>query len=335
MDILNRKADVDRLKCIVCQDFLRMIVVPNWQPLIMQHCANEINKKTYADKYREAYSKMRDKGSAYSVEDMDVTFICTIVNYAQQIIKYRISPNTRSYLKLIQEDRNETQGHTSFNEEQEELYLNCLLSLCKLGSFVKTVDKYDTDIDSNIRLSFRKKSLAAIDELKDTIDKERIDSIYKHKKVDADVQQILDDYAEIDRRGMLNKPYHKGRVFDKKFRLYMDGFKTDEGYELFGEFVVKASEAGITDADSHAAHYLLSTEDRYCEGLHLLLKLYRQGERIDYSSALEVERTINYHLKKEKALTNDMNEIIKLIKEAGYIVEKNPENGLLKVSSPK
>jgi len=36
----------------------------------------------------------------------------------------------------------------------------------------------------------------------------------------------------------------------------------------------------------------------------------------------------------EKALTNDMNEIIKLNKEAGYIVDKNPENGLLKVSSP-
>ena len=52
----------------------------------------------------------------------------------------------------------------------------------------------------------------------------------------------------------------------------MDGFKTDEGYELFGEFVVKASEAGITDADSHAAYYLLSTENRYGEGLHLLLK---------------------------------------------------------------
>ena len=31
MDIRNRMTDLSKLRCNVCQDFLRMIAQPNWQ----------------------------------------------------------------------------------------------------------------------------------------------------------------------------------------------------------------------------------------------------------------------------------------------------------------
>ena len=31
MNIRNRKADIEKLRCNICQDFLKMVIKPNWQ----------------------------------------------------------------------------------------------------------------------------------------------------------------------------------------------------------------------------------------------------------------------------------------------------------------
>ena len=326
MEILNRKADVDNLRCKVCQDFLKLVIESSWQEPLIKLCEKIIEcEEPYKDSYSGAYDKMRERGAEYSIDDMDISFIYTIVKFCsgkdKGIIQNPVSDPTINAFRFVKEDRNETQGHTSFNEDQEELYLNCLLSLCKLKSFVKTVDRYDLWINKDLRLKFRKKNTDEIDKLRELIDEERIENIYKYKAIDNDIQEVKHEFKTISERGLSNASYHKFEIFDKKLRYYFDKTKTEDGYKLYGEFVVKASDEGISEADSYAAHYLLNDEDRYEEGLHRCLKLYNEGEKIDNLWSYELVSVIKKHIKNNKPITDDMKQIIELLQEYGLDIE--------------
>ncbi len=80
MEIRNRTADVVKLRSNVCQDFLRMILKDNWQEPLWNIVQREVETGNYRDKYIKAYNRMLDKGiDAYSVDDMDVSFIFQVV----------------------------------------------------------------------------------------------------------------------------------------------------------------------------------------------------------------------------------------------------------------
>ena len=157
MDVRNRMADVVKLRCNACQDFLRMILKTGWQQLLYNKAQNAVvNDTRYKDKYIATYEKMRDIGvSNYSVDDMDVTLITELV-----IAKFNgmdaVQKSTKDALIQLRDDRNLT-NHSNENEDPDELYLRGLLALCNLRFFIRTVDKAEVTIADNSRLSYRQK----------------------------------------------------------------------------------------------------------------------------------------------------------------------------------
>lgn len=83
MDVRNRMADVVKLRCNACQDFLRMILKEGWQQKLYDKAHYEVSNNTrYKDKYIATYEHMRDSENAianFSVDDMDVTLITELV----------------------------------------------------------------------------------------------------------------------------------------------------------------------------------------------------------------------------------------------------------------
>ena len=75
MDARNRMADVVKLRCNACQDFLKLIISDNWQQFVYNKAQREIQDNgRYKEKYLSAYEKMREIGiDNYSVDDMDLT----------------------------------------------------------------------------------------------------------------------------------------------------------------------------------------------------------------------------------------------------------------------
>ncbi len=146
MVVRNRMADVVKLRCNACQDFLRMILKGGWQQSLYNKAQYEVSNETkFKDKYIATYEKMRDTGiDSYSVDDMDVTLISELV-IGKFVGIEEVQPNTRKALVQLRDDRNLT-NHSNENEEPDELYLRGLLALCNLRFFIRAVDKNETTI---------------------------------------------------------------------------------------------------------------------------------------------------------------------------------------------
>ena len=153
MNIENRLEDVARLRTHLLQDFLKMLVTDNWQSELYKVASEAVEKrKKYRKTYESVYEKMREIGQEnYRIEDMDVSLICSIVSFCPTIVK--VNQNTKDALDRVRIDRN-VKGHSTNNEEVEELYLIGLLDLCDLRHFISTVDREETDIPDEKRIAF-------------------------------------------------------------------------------------------------------------------------------------------------------------------------------------
>ena len=315
MDVRNRMADVIKLRCNACQDFLKMIIADGWQQFIYSKAKNEIdNNGRYKDKYISAYEKMREIGvENYSVDDMDVTFISEIVHGCRSIAP--TNEKTRKGIEQLTEDRNLT-NHSNENEEAEELYLRGLLALCNLKSFIRTVDKFETTIDDVKRIEYRSNYSKKIDELKDILDEERICLIQKRKEIDHDIQRLLNCNSEEQR---LN-------VWCELSKLYMDRYwKLEKDYDRYNEFMVKASDAGIREAHNDAANYFFLKKKDYVEGEKRLFMLFDSFEKLPASVAKSIMDTLNDYLLQGNVLTEGMAKLIDGIVEQGYPISRRDD----------
>lgn len=317
MNVRNRMVDVVKLRCNACQDFLKMIIVEGWQQIIYNKAKKEVDTNgRFKDKYISAYEKMREIGiDNYNIDNMDVTFISEIVHGCRIIAP--TNEKTRIAIEQLTEDRNLT-NHSNENEEDEELYLRGLLALCNLKDFVRAVDKYETNIGDEKRIEYRSKYSKRIDDLKDILDEERICLIQKRKDIECDIRRILDCNDEKQR---LN-------VWCKLSELYMDRYwKIEKNYERYGEFMVKASDAGIKEAHGNAANYFFLIKKDYAEGERKLYMLFESAKVLPACDAKFIIDMINYYLDQDNELTEGMDKLINQIIEQGYPVEKN-EDGL-------
>lgn len=83
MEIRNRMADVVKLRCNTCQDFLKMVIQFNWQKELYNIAQDDIEHNCHIDNYRYAYEKMCDiRIEKYSIDDMGVKFITQVVCFA-------------------------------------------------------------------------------------------------------------------------------------------------------------------------------------------------------------------------------------------------------------
>ena len=319
MDVRNRMADVIKLRCNVCQDFLKLIIDDNWQQFIYEKAEKEIDSNgRYKDKYISAYEKMREIGiDNYSIDNMDVTFISEIVHGCKEIAP--TDDRTRKNIEQLVEDRNLI-NHSNENEEPEELYLQGLLALCNLKNFIKAVDKFEINIQDNVRIEYRRKYVKLIDDLKDILDEERILLIQKRKKILKDVQRILDCTDEKQRLS----------TWWKLERLYMDRYwKLENDRDRYMEFIISASDAGIREAHNGAVNYFFIIKKDYEEGERRLFMLYESYKSLPTYESKSIINTINGYLMKGNKLTHGMEKLIKLVIEQGYSVEKNDEGYFL------
>ena len=312
MNVRNRMADVVKLRCNACQDFLKLIIHDGWQQVIYSKAKDEVTTNgRYKDKYISAYEKMRDSGvEKYGIEDMDVTFISEVVHRCRSIAPTK--DKTKKAIKKLTEDRNFT-NHSNENEEDEELYLRGLLSLCNLRDFVRTVDRFEIEIDDESRSLYRSTYISKIEVLKEILDVERILLIQRTRDVESDINKILESED-------------RSKTWCDLSALYMNRYlKLEKNPECYYEFMVKASDAGITEAHGRAADYYFMIRKDYGEGESRLFMLFDSFDKLPAGKAKYIMDTLNHCLLQGNALTEGMTRLVNGIIEQGYPILKSDD----------
>lgn len=324
MNIRNRIADVIKLNCHTCQDFLKMVIVDDWQHVFYNDAKKEIDSNgKYKDKFIVAYEKMREIGiENYSIDNMDMTLISLIVHRCKNIVTTNLK--TRVNIEKLIEDRNTIQ-HINENEDDEELYLIALLNLCNLKKFVECVDRFEIQIADLTRLEYRKKYTKKINDLKYIIDNERIDLIQKNNMMNRDIQRVLDCKNEKERK----------EKWCDTLKIYMDRYlKIEKNYDCYGEFMIRASDLGIKEAHNMAATYYFLKKN-YIEGERRLYLMYASYEVLPVNIIQPILENINKYLYDGNELTSGMNNLITSIIQQGNEVEKKEDGQYLLTKNKK
>lgn len=317
MDIQHRMTDVSTLQCKVCQAYLEMILVPDWQSKLYDKAKRIIEGKLpFAEKYLPAYEGMRDKEEieAYKVSCMDVTMISTIVQHCGEICVP--SNHVRNAIKQLTADRNIVK-HQNSNEESDELYLTTLLDLYNLRTFVQIVDRYELSIPSEDRLAFRREYLPQINALMRKLDDERFKLIGMKKQMDDDITQILESLDP------MKEWLRFWKIYDERSRS-----KRDRG--IIDEFCVRASDAGVLPAHSYAACLFMVMEKNYAETERRLCMILEGYNDLPYYQLAEVIQDANALMNRGYSLSEGFRQLLEGIKSEIYTVKKN-EDGTYRV----
>ena len=252
---------------------------------------------------------MRDIGiENYSIDEMDVTFITQVVCFCLNIVS--VQKQTKDALTKLRADRNII-NHLNENEEDEELYLRGLLSLCNLRSFVKAVDKYEINIDDADRLNYRNKYIPQIEELMHVLDEERIALIQRTKDITNDINRLLSCLDDETRLCM----------WCDISKLYMDrDWKLEKNPERYNEFMIMASDAGIPEAHGNAAFYFLYIKKDYVEVERRLQMLLDSHDIITAGDAHSIIEIINLYVAAGNNITPGMKEMTDKIIALGFPV---------------
>lgn len=317
MDVRNRMADVVKLRCNACQDFLKLVIRPNWQQNLYNKAEKEVTNNTkYKDKYIAVYEKMRDIGiENYSVDDMDVTFISEMVYGCRNIVP--TEKETKKAITQLKADRNLT-NHSNENEDQEELYLRGLLALCNLRNFVRIVDKAETSIDDDTRIQYRRDYIAKIEDLKTLLDDERIELIKRDKDMRADIEKVLNANDGGRTWATVNNAY-----FDRCFKINKDA-------EAYKDFIFKAADAGIMEAYGSAADYYIDVK-KYNEAEKLLYALYNSDDEKNHDPR-NMMKLASIYLNQQSENAGDGKKILQELIERGYVIESEDEKSYMLIS---
>lgn len=319
MEIRNRLEDVDKLRCNVCQDFMKLVIRPGWQQILYNFAETAINNNlSYKEKYRLVYEKMRDIGvNNYHVDDMDVTIISSILNYSHKIGNIASADEeTLLALDQLRIDKNQ-KSHASTNEEIEALYLIGLLDLVNLHRFVRTVDSFEHGIPEADRHAFRQKYIPKIEELKLLLDDERIELVQKWKEFDRDIQKVLDSEDQ----------YNTWiKIADKYGTRYILAPEPGEkDLQSMHDFEKRASDKGIIFAHCRTADYLILYHKDFDEAERRLLMLYDADGNLPKSEIREIINVINEWTLSELPITDKLKKMIEDIRDQGYVVNTTAE----------
>ncbi len=322
MDARQRMADVKQLRNDVCHDLFNLIIKPGWQNDLYRVAIFQVtNNGQFKDAYSDVYAKLRqldvnNLANEYKVEDMDISLMRTIAsfwnnknnrgtNYAP------MKSNTLDMLKSVKEDRNDD-GHSSGNEDEEELYLQGLLSLVILRQLIRAVDKNETSIPDPDRLAYYHKYISKINALKDTLDDERIELVQSVKSMDRDIEKIKNSdnpelmWVQITKANWEKWRIDKGNIEALRLILYFD---------------VRASDAGITYAHSLAALYY-EYEKNYGEAVKRLKMVLESEPELTWQTCKDVIEHINKILSLGYNSTEEVLQLIDYMKDHGHAIEE-------------
>ena len=303
MNIRNRTADVIRLRCHMCQDFIRMIAVDNWQTILYTFMHSAVTG-SHKDNYIEQYKVMRKKGiENYSFDDMDVPFIVSILRFCPGIAVSPIAKSTSKELNSIKKDRHVT-NHSSENEPEEELYLRALVSLRDLQDFLHTVDLEETAILDEKRSQFVQNYTKDIDALKLEIYNDCIE-LFQVKK---DVQLIL-------------ASDNQSKTFLQMFESYnKKALLSDANKTQMSRFLIEASNAGIKSAHQHAA-ICCSDFDEATRRYEMMID---STEKLSVSQAHQLIDFVNHMYIIERNPTERVARLAKIVKNQGFDIAVTP-----------
>lgn len=309
MHIRNRVNDIKKLRCNACQDYLKLIAVEEWKNQLYEK--TKISVKYLPAKYEHAYKDMRQKGiENYEIDDMDVTFISEIIHKCPDIFPSKVE--TRKAIEMLTVDRN-VNGHSSENEECEELYIYAFQSLSNLQRFIDTVDKWETEIPDEKRLEYFKIYSAKIVEMKKLIDEERINQVQNIKEMDRDIRKILSSDDSL-------------ATWCDVIKLYMDrSFKVDRDGKKYQEFVLRASDSGVIYAHGQAADYYLNIEGN-CDEAERRMRLLMEYEKFSMGDVQSIISAISTYMIRGNKLTERLEELVVSLIDRGYPIEKDSSN---------
>lgn len=325
MEIRNRMPDVIKLRTNACQDLLKMIIQPGWQQSLYNNAEQVVNgnSNSLRNTYIHAYHKMRDTQngiSSYSVEDMDVTLICTIVTYWNSSSNYdaNYAPLCRDSiqaLRVLRENRNVT-NHSSENEDADELYLRALLSLVNLRRFINVIDEKETKIPDHKRLAYRQEYIEKIKNLMSLIDDERIELVQRFKEFDRHIELIKQSENPKETWGKISGYYDQ--------RVEANVFNNNDLKE-YNMFFTRASDAGIVYAHHYAALLEFSTERSPNKGLRRLRMILDAYAELPKDEVSFIVSCINKVLGKGYKLTDEMSNIISDVIKRGYNIQQTDD----------
>lgn len=306
MDIRNRMNDITTLRCHVCQDFLRLVLLPGWKDKLYKKAQKAVENNFYRDNYIESYNKMRSMGlEAYNVDCMDVSFISVIVLFCSDIAP--VQKSVRDAIKKLSGDRNAA-GHSSENESTEELYRRAILAVSDIISFIQTVDLSESTIPDIDRLSFRNKWMKEAESLQNLLDCERIEYVQIQKEVVQDIKVI---------KSSENALATWCNVYAKYIKYY---FNT----KRYIQFVVAASDAGIAFAHAYAASYFAYERnfDEFFRRINLLCSPTIHLTKGEVSGILN---ELNHYLWLGNKETSQFKSIIDYLSKSGFDIHQNED----------
>lgn len=263
MHIMNRTADITKLRCLACQDFLKMIVVEGWKELWYEVVNSYMQKKQFTSIYRPAYDEMRNHGiDKYSIEKMDVTLITNLILHNERLFKIHIKKEIKEALGKLNKARQET-SHLDGHETDDELYRKAESDCEDIQLFVVTVDEYATDIPVDERSKFRISYYEQAEELRKIIWDERYQNIQRYKEYDEYIQDVLNEKDE-------RKAERKWTSANDR---YLANVRRKKNWDETNDFYRRASDKGVRYAHKWAAGVDFS-EGKYSEGCFRVEKLW-------------------------------------------------------------
>lgn len=262
MDAVNRIGEIKKLRTNACQDFLSLIIQNGWQNQLYKIAESAVKNNVNKLSYSGIYNQMRNYGiTNYSVYDMDITAINTIITYNNHLI-IPISNKTKDEFNIIKEDKNIT-SHASDNEEPEKLFYEELRFIRHLRNFIIAVDDNESlSITDSDRLQFRKKYIKLIDDKESALEQDLFILTQPKQKRKNDIEYILNSenpsQAWLDMQDEYYRKVQQGRI---------------EYTEVF-EFIKEAAESGIEFAYEQAAAIFYSDQE-YEKAEKYLLIFYR------------------------------------------------------------
>lgn len=313
MEIRYRKVDVEKIRTEICQDLLKLIIKDNWQEELFRKCETEINGQHKAI-YIETYDKMCEYENLndFSIEMMDVTIINAIIQHYDELLKFKIRKDTRIMLGFINDTRKKD-SHSNKNETTGELHVQCLFCLYNLEKLLKIINDKEDQIDIKDRQLLVRKYSVRIKELKNLIDEEYIKLVYIHKKIDDDIQKMIES----------SNPEEKWLSF---FTGFVHQDRAFRDYNEFNEYAIKASEAGIKNTHLLASRVLLIGNDYEEFNRHFNMFIESKEPLSGYDIKNAVEQ-INIFVEKGNKITQEMTIFLSRVeKEAkGFELEKTEE----------
>ena len=163
-----------------------------------------------------------------------------------------------------------------------------------------------------------------IENLKNLLEEERIEMLQKEKGMHKDIQRVLDSDDPFNTWRMILNQYLESYYFIEKKP------------EVYFEFIILASDAGIVYAHTHAADYYMmianecqeteteAKREAVMEVERRLSMFYNSGNDFTTSEAgvQEILTTISNYAMSGNEITEGMKEIIKGLTEHGFVIEK-------------